>query len=142
VFVRFGQAIGVIAWESLDDFPNARKIVNHATSQWPMFIFVVFVPQCLMALSLVGTPWLCEGVTAPESVGGVFRSETGLSQAFPFHLKWRSVLDVAAQEGLADRMRSFACTRTPLLYLTRPYPNPRRTMSAVLVVGLVQYVQV
>lgn len=37
---------------------------------------------------------------------------------------------------------SFVCTRTPLLYLTRPYPNPRRTMSAVLVVGLVQYVQV
>lgn len=40
------------------------------------------------------------------------------------------------------RTSSFVCTRTPLLYLTRSYPNPRRTMSAVLVVGLVQYVQV
>lgn len=34
------------------------------------------------------------------------------------------------------------CTCTPLLYFTRPYPNPRRTMSAVLIVGLVQYAQV
>lgn len=66
MFVRFGQAIGVIAWESLDDFPDARKIVNHATSQWPMFIFIVFIPQCLMALSLVGTPWLCKGVAVRE----------------------------------------------------------------------------
>ncbi|CAM9616140.1 unnamed protein product, partial [Ectocarpus sp. 8 AP-2014] len=142
VFVRFGQAIGVIAWESLDDFPDARKIVNHATSQWPMFIFIVFIPQCLMALSLVGTPWLCKGVAVPERVGGVFQGDPGLSQAFPFHLKWQSFLEAATQDGVADRLQSFVCVRTPLLYLTRPYPNPRRTMSAVLVVGLVQYVQV
>ncbi|CAM9263196.1 unnamed protein product [Ectocarpus sp. 6 AP-2014] len=142
VFVRFGQAIGVIAWESLDDFPDARKIVNHATSQWPMFIFIVFIPQCLMALSLVGTPWLCKGVAVPERVGGVFHGDPGISQAFPFHLKWQSFLEAAGQDGLADRLQSFVCVRTPLLYLTRSYPNPRRTMSAVLVVGLVQYVQV
>ncbi|CAN0489126.1 unnamed protein product, partial [Ectocarpus sp. 12 AP-2014] len=142
VFVRFGQAIGVIAWESLDDFPDARKIVNHATSQWPMFIFIVFIPQCLTALSLVGTPWLCKGVAVPERVGGVFHGDSGLSQAFPFHLKWQSFLEAARQDGVADRLQSFMCVRTPLLYLTRSYPNPRRTMSAVLVVGLVQYVQV
>ncbi|CAM9719523.1 unnamed protein product, partial [Ectocarpus sp. 4 AP-2014] len=142
VFVRFGQAIGVIAWESLDDFPDARKIVNHATSQWPMFIFIVFIPQCLTALSLVGTPWLCKGVAVPERVGGVFHGDAGLSQAFPFHLKWQSFLEAARQDGVADRLQSFVCVRTPLLYLTRQYPNPRRTMSAVLVVGLVQYVQI
>lgn len=64
--MRFGQAIGVIAWESLDDFPDARKIVKNATTTWPMFISIVFLPQCMMALSLVGTPWLCAGVDARE----------------------------------------------------------------------------
>lgn len=66
VFVRFGQAIGVIAWESLDDFPDARKIVNKATTTWPFFIFIVFIPQCMLAFSLLGTPYLCKGVGVRE----------------------------------------------------------------------------
>lgn len=85
VFLQFGQAMGVIAWESLDDFPDARKIVYNATTTWPFFIFIVFIPQCMLAFSLLGTPYFCEGVTIRESCrpvgsftsGGVVEGESG-----------------------------------------------------------------
>ncbi|CAM9261345.1 unnamed protein product [Ascophyllum nodosum] len=148
VFVRFGQAVGVIAWESLDDFPDARKIVANATASWPMFISVVFIPQCLIALSLVGTPWLCAGVPAPDPSIGGFKLmagdalAAGINQAFPFNVGWESMLGALREDGLVDKLRGLVCTRTPLLYFTRPYPSPRRTMTAVLIVGLVQYTQI
>ncbi|CAN0231742.1 unnamed protein product, partial [Discosporangium mesarthrocarpum] len=66
VFARFGQAIGVISWESLDDFPDARQIVTNATAAWPYFILVVFIPQFAVAFALLSTPYLCSGVDTGE----------------------------------------------------------------------------
>ena len=47
-----------------------------------------------------------------DDVGGVFSPvpageslESGLSQAFPFRLDWRSIRDAAGEEGLGDRLK-------------------------------------
>ncbi len=34
VFTIFGSTVGIIAWESLDDFPKARLYAVKATRQW------------------------------------------------------------------------------------------------------------
>eukprot|EP00953_Heterococcus_sp_UTEX-ZZ885_P016310 9171-Heterococcus_DN1.PRE.5 len=123
VFARFGGAVGLIAWESLDDFPHACRVATDAAETWPYFISVAFLPQFCLATLLLITPTLCDGYG--KAAGG-----QSANKPFTF------VQDTGTE------MRQFICTRTPLLYLGEGYPKARHTLKLVLVVGLLQYFQV
>lgn len=124
VFARFGKALGVIAWESVDDFPQVRKVTAGAAEAWPHFIELVFLPHVVLAVVLLATPPLCASVE-PIALSGPFRL---------------SVVDIWG-EGPVGYWRNWCCTATPVLYLTPEYPKVRRTLKLVLVVGLLQFGQ-
>lgn len=63
-----------------------------------MFISIVFIPQCLMALSLVGTPLLCEGIPSRElyavdSISYLGEIFAHISGGFFFLLNYQTLLD-------------------------------------------------
>jgi len=56
---RFGQTAALIGWESLEDFPMARRIMVKSTHLWPSFSILLFSSLGLSGLLLFLLPSLC-----------------------------------------------------------------------------------
>jgi len=70
VSIQFGNDIGLIAWQSLDDFPRAQHVVARAADRWPMLLILLFLPQSIAAFLLVVTPPVCEGEWGVSNAAG------------------------------------------------------------------------